>query len=200
MVHIPIHQLSDEKFQEIYQDEQFRNQVACAHKCRDKNFVFKHFKTCLYPVEYIVTPEQIDLAQAELERSRQEKIELYKNKLVLIGMGMNYEERYEDDVCNWRVRAHFINSKSIHCFIEFGTLSNNTALRIDHAIYRYDCPTSERNNYEGLERDTRGFDYKKANLLQIVNRFFDCDFKEVIIDKYTIPSDHISVSPLKLII
>ncbi len=46
-------------------------------------------------------------------------------------------------------------------------------------------------NYKGLERNRSLGDYTKTNLINIVNEYFDCSFKEIIIDKYNLGCDDI---------
>lgn len=112
--------LSDEKFQEIYTNEKFRNEVAFASKNCDKYGNFKYYKTVSYPESWIVTPEQIELAKAERERSKAEKItNLQKGVLVFVGMGISYEARFEGDICNHRIRTTFKNNAGHTYFVEF---------------------------------------------------------------------------------
>lgn len=128
--------LSDAKFQEIYTNEKFRNEVAHACKNCDKYGQFKYYKTASYPKSWIVTPEQIELAKAEKERSKAEKIaNLQKGALVFVGMGMDYESRFDGDICNHRIRTEFKNKVGHRFFIEVGTGRGNN-MRCDHAIDR----------------------------------------------------------------
>ena len=66
--------LTNEKFSEIFTDISFCQQVANAHICADKNGVFKHFKTCSYPIEYIVTDEQKNAAIEEFNKQRENRV------------------------------------------------------------------------------------------------------------------------------
>lgn len=112
--------LSDAKFQEIYTNDKFRNEVAHACKNCDKYGNFKYYKTVSYPESWIVTPEQMELAKAEIQRSKAEKIaNLQKGALVFVGMGMDYEARFEGDICNHRIRTTFKNNEGHTYFVEF---------------------------------------------------------------------------------
>jgi len=189
--------LTDEKFNEIYTVEKFRNQVATAHKCYTAfpNSEFKHYKTCSYPTEYIVTEEQIEIAQKLKQEAKQEAIKNIKDKLVFVAMGSDYEARYDDDICNYRVRTHFINKAGYKCFIEVGTARNPEEMRIDHAIINYESE-NEKNNYNGLERRDSNPKYTLQNLLRLVNTEFNCNFSEIEVDKYNLsPSDFVCKSP-----
>lgn len=187
--------LTDEKFQDIYTDEKFRNQVAFAHRCYTADQQFKHLKTCSYPVDYIVTEEQKNIAETERQRAKNEAKENLGNKLVFVGMGSEYASRYEGDICNYRVRTYFLNKFGIKCFIEVGTGRNPEEMRVDHAMFRVGSD-DEKNNYHGLERRDSYPKYTLENLLNIVNSNFDCNFSEIEIDQHTLsPDEFICVSP-----
>ncbi len=189
------HTLTDEKFQDIYTDEKFRNQVAFAHGCYTADKKFKHLKTCSYPVDYIVTEEQKNTAEIERQRAKNEAKENLGNKLVLVGMGSEYASRYEGDICNYRVRTYFLNKFGTKCFIEVGTGRNPVEMRVDHAIFKVDSD-DKKNNYQGLERRDNYPKYTLENLLNFVNSNFDCNFSEIEIDQHTLsPDEFICVSP-----
>jgi hypothetical protein len=130
-------ELTEENFQKIYSDEKFRNEVAFAHGCysASPNSKFKHFGTCSYPIRYIVSEEQKKLANEELERSKKEAIESVKDCLVFVAMGMDYVSRYEDDVCNHRIRTEILNPDGKKFFIEVGTWGEELT-RFDFVIDR----------------------------------------------------------------
>lgn len=126
-------QLSNERLQDIYTNDQFRNEVASAHTCRSAKGEDLGFKTCSHPINYKVTEEQIKEAKKEQAKAKKEAIENVKNKLVFVAMGSSYEPRYKDDVCNHRIRTSFLNAEGKKYFIEFGRGRENE-IRIDHAI------------------------------------------------------------------
>lgn len=197
--------LTDDKFNEIYSDPEFRNQVAFAHRCYDQYSKFIHLKTCSYPIEYIVTETQIELAKKECDRAKKEALKNQGNKLIFIGMGMNYAPRYEGDVCNHRIRTEFKNKHGHKFFIELGTCGYD-GMRIDHSIDRdlQDQLNDDVNkqskfyNYKGLQRKY-GRDlpkYTKEGVLRLINREFDCCFTEMVVDSYTLsPEDLVCLSP-----
>lgn len=192
-------QLTPEKFAEIYTSEEFRNQVAGAHSCYDSTMHFKHKATCSYPTEYIVTDEQITEAKIEIKRAKEQAIKDSAGKLVFVGMGMTYEPRYEDDVCNHRIRTEFTNAHGHKFFIEVGT-GTSDRMRIDYAIDREngrEVASSEgAYNYKGLEHKRELPKYTKQEVLKLVNEYFDCNFSEIIIDNYNLNTDdYSSISP-----
>lgn len=197
--------LTPAKFVEIYTNEEFRNQVASAHQywSAAPNSKFVHFQTCSYPVTYIVTEAQIEEAAKERERAKKQAIVDYEGKLVFIGMGMTYEPKYDDDVCNHRIRTEFKAPDGNRYFIELGTWTEEK-MRCDHSIHR--TKQDELNddikqqvkfyNFAGLERNTCLPKYTLQNVLKLVNDKFNCKFKEIIIDNYNIGTDDlICVSP-----
>jgi len=196
--------LTPEKFQEIYKDEKFRNAVAYAHACADAQGRHKHFLALMYPIDYIVTSEQITIAQKEVERAKKEALKNLGNKLVFVGMGMTYSPRYEGDVCNHRIRTEFQNPSGRRFFIELGTGKSGTELmRCDHAIDRTrqdelnDHPEhqGEFYNYLGLERN-QWPKYSLSAILKLVNENFECKFTEIEIDNFTLsPDEFICKSP-----
>lgn len=127
--------LTEEKQKEIYTNQKFRNEIAFAHKCCDRFGNFKHFGTCSYPIRYEVTEEQKKEALKERERAKKETIENINNKLVFVGMGCEYEPRYNDDVCNHRIRTEIINPEGKKYFIELGTWGEELT-RFDFVVDR----------------------------------------------------------------
>lgn len=217
-----IEKLTDDKFKEIYTNKEFRNQVAYAHGCYTANNEFKYLKTCSYPAEYIVTEQQSLEALEEIERDKTKLATEYAGKLVFIGMGSEYPARYEDDVCNHRIRTEFMNPNGHLFFIELGT-GQGEKMRCDHSIDRkleneknakrtefydklsqqkygsreYNLMMSQRKehegqpyyNYAGLEKNQCLPKYTLQNVLKLVNEKFECNFKEILIDNYTLGTD-----------
>jgi hypothetical protein len=190
--------LTDEKLQGIYTDKKLRNEVAYAHGCYSAfpNSQFKHFSTCSYPVSYIVTEKQIELAKLEVERSKKETQERYKNSLLFVGMGMTYKT--DTYIGNHRIRTEFINKDGRKFFVEFGTAVNKEYTRCDFAIDG--GVDSDKYNYAGLEKAAKTEHsicrYTPENILKLVNDTFDCKFTEIFIDNYDLSTDDITcVSP-----
>ena len=190
--------LTDEKLQDIYTNKKFRNEVAYAHACYTAypSNQFKYRQTCSYPVRWIVTDEQIALANKELERSKAETKERYQNSLLFVGMGMTYET--DTDIGNHRIRTEFVNKDGRKFFVEFGTAVNKEYTRCDFAIDG--GVDGDKYNYAGLEKAARTEHgicrYTPENILKLVNDTFDCNFTEIFIDNYDLSTDDITcVSP-----
>lgn len=148
-------QLTTDKLKEIYKDEQLRNQVAFAHGSHSADGKLIQKITCSYPITYIVTNEQIQEAETERQRAKKQAIKDNSGKLVFVGMGCDYAARYEDDVCNHRVRTEIINPEGRKFFIEVGAWGDE-AMRIDFVIDR-----DQENEYE--QKQWFYYDQIKAN-------------------------------------
>ena len=174
--------LTDEKFQDIYSDKKFRNEVAFAHKCVDGNLKFSHYATCSYPQEYIVTEEQIELAKAERDRARTQLLEDKKGWLLMDGMGSEIEPQFDGHIPNHRVRGYFLNDKGEKCFLEVATSRDIKLMRVTHS----NCGHDEY--YKNLDRranhDYLRIPYSHKALLEIVNYEFGCSFKNIHVDNY----------------
>ena len=116
--------LSAELFQENKANPVFLRAVKNSHQCADKNGNFLHFKALLYPIEYIVTTEQINEAKTLFNEAKAAFLSGIGNKLIFVGMGSDYEPRFYDDVCNYRIRTEILNPEGKHFFIEFKNLSS----------------------------------------------------------------------------
>jgi len=194
-------ELTAEKFAEIYTDESFRNSVAFAHPCCDSGGRFKYYGTCTYPQRYIVTEQHIAEAKKEYERAKAETYEKHSNDLLFVGVGSTYAERYPDDVCNHRIRTEFKNKDGHHYFIEicrgrddgkyFGgfnityAIDRDLEIRLNSDFHRQ----GEYYHFKGLTSRINNPEYTLTNVLELVNREFDCKFRNIIIDNYNIHPD-----------
>jgi len=190
-------QLTDDKFQDIYKSEKFRNEIAYAHGYAERSGTVLYKMTCSYPVTYThISEEQIKEAKTLIDKIAIEVLKENKEKLLFVGMGMNYEPRYKDDVCNHRIRTEFKNAQGKTYFIEVGT-GKGDSMRIDFSIDRdkqeelndsHDRQ-GEFYNYRGLEYRKDSVKFTLKNVLNLVNREFNCNFKEIVIDYYNISCD-----------
>jgi len=189
--------LTAEDLQGIYTDPKLRNEIAYAHGFCDRDGVQLGLQTCSYPHTFEVTEEQIAEAQREIDRDRAELVKKYtaNNTLVFIGMGMSYEPKYEGDVCNHRIRTVFQNIDGQKCFVEFGTGKDYETTRCDHSILNYG-QENEVNHYGRLERRDSMPKFTLENIMNLVNRTFNCKFTEIVVDQFTLTCEDITcVSP-----
>lgn len=178
--------MDEEKFKEIYTNEELRNEVAFAHGCGNSLGQEEYRKALMYPISYKVTNEQIEIAKRVREKRKEEVLKEHKNNLLFKSMGIDFEPTFKDGVGNHRIRTNFLNSKGVRCFIEVGT-GRGDNLRVDFAICPYiDESSQQKYNYEGLEHSTPGLKYTYKNVLKLVNEYFDCNFKKMVVDGYNI--------------
>lgn len=196
--------------------------IACAHNYQASNNSALQKVANFYPNKYIVTDDQVSEAKRLLKEAKINTLIKHKNDLLFCSMGMGYEARFEDDVCNHRIRTEFLNKNGKRFFVEFGTGLNEN-LRCDHSIdrdleiefeqkrieayanrdklerktdewYKADLIVQKYNqqpfhNYSGLERLTDQIKYTNQNILEIVNKTFDCEFKSIVISDLIHPND-----------
>ena len=190
-----IKKLSERKFKEIYTNEELRNAVAYAHDCLDEDSRFLHKKALMYPVSYTVTEEQIKEANELIQKRKKEVLKENKNNLLFVGMGMEFKPTFKDGVGNYRIRTEFLNKDRVKCFIEVGTgRTPESNLRVDFAIFNYGTKDKRgfdnySYNYKGLENNTPALKYTYENILNLVNKYFNCNFKKMVVDYYNISCD-----------
>ena len=205
-MHEQIKEMTPEIMQGIYTNEKLRNAVAFAHACHSSFATgnqFRYRKALGWPISYKVTDEQIQEAKTEKERAKKELLTRLGNKLVFVGMGMEYDTRYEGDPCNHRIRTEIINSQETCYFIEVGR-GRGDEMRVDHSINRtlqdrMKDGTEHQSifhNWRGLERTCNPPKYTKQNIINLVNNAFECKFTEMVVDYYNLTTeDYKSISP-----
>lgn len=134
----------------IGKDEQTTHAFAYSHQVCTSGGSFLHFGALCKTRRYAATIEQKEYATAEYERMKADKLARLGNKLVFVGMGMDYTARYEDDVCNHRIRTEIVNPNGRHFFIEVGGSSNGEMMHFDHVI-----DEDQRTEYENKQEHYR---------------------------------------------
>ncbi len=178
--------LTDEKFQEIYTNQELRNAVAGAHKCCDEFHNFKHFQAMAKHANYIVTEEQINLAKKETEKAKQIVLDENKNKLLFSGMGSGNLEIEDKKVANYRFRTVFKNRIGSTYFIEFVWHEKKQQFYTDHLhCIAGSFPSEHVKLYNDNYRPPMHYvgPTEKA-VLEFINETFDCNFNEVVIDEF----------------
>lgn len=214
-------------------NERLTREVNYSHGVCDAQSHHLHYCTMYGGNRYKTTQEQKDKAAKLYALNVQKAVKNVGNKLVFVGMGMDYKARYEDDVCNHRIRTEIINPEGRKFFIEVGTWGNER-MRIDHVIDRdlqihyekkqiefrdqinsnggfsklshssplyVDYKKFQKQPYHWYKREVwqdLRTKYTKQNVIDLVNKLFDCNFTEVEIDYNHLTTDiYSSVSPKK---
>lgn len=196
-------------FDRIYTDKKLRNEIAFAHQYTDRHG--KVLGLCTTS-GYKVDEEQRDAANVERIRDKSELVKMYteENVLVFIGMGMDREPIFPDDVANFRVRSQFQAMDGNIYFLEVSAYRETGGFIVNHAIditLQNKLQDSGRYqhlfyNYKDLESDvkkTGELPYTRETLRQFVNLHFNCAFTRIEIDSYTLSTeDMICISPSKI--
>lgn len=224
----PVHLLN-----ELGTNERLTKEVFFSHRVCDSYSNFLHYCTMYKGERYITTQEQKDKASKLYALNVKKALDNVGNKLVFVGMGMNYTKRYEDDICNHRIRTEVINPEGRKFFIEVGTWGDER-MRIDFVIDRdlennysskvekirdeiqkkggyqkisfsdplyIDLKKYQEQPYYQYKRDyykDLNIKYTNKNVIELVNKLFDCNFTEMQIDYNHLTTDkYSSVSPKK---
>lgn len=113
----------------------FTREVNFSHSVCNAQSVHQFYCTMYGGKRYKTTQEQKEQAEKLYQINKQKAINSVGNKLVFVGMGCEYSARYEDDVCNHRIRTEIVNPEGKRFFIEVGTWGNELT-RIDHVVNR----------------------------------------------------------------
>lgn len=116
-------------------NERLTREVNYSHGCSNSLGHHLHFCTMYDGKRYKTSLEQKEQAKILYDLNVKKAIKNTKNKLVFVGMGMEYKERYDNDVCNHRIRTEITNPEGRKFFIEVGTWGNER-MRIDFVIDR----------------------------------------------------------------
>jgi len=206
-------------------------EMSFAHSCCNAQSVHQFYCTMYGGKRYKTTLEQKEQDQKLYAINKQRAINEVGNKLVFVGMGCEYSARYEDDVCNHRIRTEIVNPQGKRFFIEVGTWGNEL-MRIDHVVDRDQEDEYNNKLTETMQKiDAAGGFYKvgkghrlyteldkyrsqpyywykkddwfslrtkytKENVLKLVNKLFDCNFTDVVVDyNHLTTDDYASISP-----
>ena len=137
-------------------NERLTREVNFSHSVCNAQSVHQYYCTMYGGKRYKTTLEQKEQAAKLYEANKQRAISNVGNKLVFVGMGCEYSARYEDDVCNHRIRTEIVNSEGKRFFIEVGTWGNEL-MRIDHVVNRdQEDEYSEKVSFYRREIEAKG--------------------------------------------
>jgi len=147
-----------ELFSQLGANEKFTREVNYSHGVSDKYSKHLFYCTMYGGKRYKTTAEQKEQAQELYEINKQKAIDNVGNKLVFVGMGCEYTARYNDDVCNHRIRTEILNPQGRRFFIEVGTWGAEL-MRIDHVVDRdqEDEYNEKASEYRQKIEDAGGF-------------------------------------------
>lgn len=187
-------ELTKEEFNELINVDKFIHAMRFPVACLDSNHKFKHYRTCTYPIEYIITPEQIAQATDKYYQRHDDIIDNIKvGDLVFKGMGCDYPARFDGDVCNHRIRCYFKNNDDITYFIEilkcgehFEKKGYGFSFNFNHVVKE----DGEHSYYENvLTRDAIQLPFTKDNVLKVINEKFNASYTNMRVENYFITAD-----------
>jgi hypothetical protein len=179
-------EMTEEKFNEIYTNEEFRNDVAYAHCCSYQG-QDEFYGTCSYPLKWVVTPERKEIALKEIERKKGIVLKDNINKLFFEGAGCVAIDKVEN--CRIRTRLKNNNGELIYLEIIGSTPHEYTPdhLKAYSAIGHIDfCHLSADREEKCIKPGNIHFEYTKENILKWVNDNLNCSFTEIVIDNNNI--------------
>jgi len=192
--------LSIEEYNKYKGDDKFIHEVCFAHGVEGWEPYNKAH--CFYTIgtDFKVSPEIQQKAKEDYNKRKEEIVKSIKNKLVFVGMGMDFKPSIDGGIDNHRIRTYIKNKEGVLCFVEFGTARNNNFLRCDHALINTKKNTSEwvsfreRDNTEKRINELESIKgdynpYTKEEVLKLVNKYFNCDFKEMEIYSYCLNTE-----------
>lgn len=192
--------LTDEMFRELIKEDYWIDRIATPVKCYDKNRNFLHHHTVTYPIEYIVTEQQMQVAKELAEQRKQELIKGVKpGELVFISMGCDYPSEMPDAVGSHSIRCRFTDGKGRTLFIKLCRAARTEDFYVDAVddiqleeqyrqdfweVVEYNKKTLNRSDYKPLPSQyyRLHFDYNKCiqgtwpAIVEFINRHFDCNY------------------------
>ena len=202
--------IPDEVMGKICSDFRIRNVIAYAETVEDHRGNHLEFVAVIYPNRYSVTTEQILAAQTQLENDKKAAIARLEGSGILLVVGLG-SHRITDlyGIDNYRVRAQW-KDRNGNLFLLEVAQTNELKMFCTHSIdltLEKLADEAEREggaricqskfyNCKKLESQAALGEYTKARLLSIINEKFDCHFKGIEIDSYTLRiEDYENVSP-----
>ena len=200
-------ELTNELFNKYKSDDKFIHNVVFAHDCMDSEGNLDYIKAM---TKYTIAEEDFKVNKVFIEKAkkvyncRKKEIlkSITKNKLVFVGMGMDFKPKNDKYIGNHRIRTYFKNNGGVLCFVEFGTTTNKDFLRCDHGLMNTKKSYDERDSLTEREQTEKRIKienikgdyikYTKENILKLVNESFNCSFKDVEVYSYFINTEDYS--------
>lgn len=168
----------------------FLKSCAYAHACHDSNYNFKNWCAFYDGRRFKLTTEQKRLSLLYFTEKR-EKAYLLTRQDILIFIPMGMTDDSINDIQNHRIRSHFISNDGVTFFVELSYVDG--LFTCDHALIYYETPHETRLS---CEHKTIPKKFTLRNVLNFVNKTFNCDFKHIRIDDIFLSCDRVlSISP-----
>ena len=194
--------LDQSTFETLIKEDYWIKEITCATRGVDKNGNHLYWRTVSYPIEYYVTPEQIETAKKEYQRRRREELDnLQPGEIAFVAMGMDFYdgEKIENSPNNHRIRCYFYNKYGHKYFIELTSTMDCKSYYVDFSV---DADLEEKREKEhsfiqdyynacGLARSARIPTTWDA-IINLINKNYKCNYTTGKLFKYFIsPDDYI---------
>lgn len=187
--------LNNTTFENLIKEDYWIHCIAQPVTCLDQYGKFEYYRSCSYPIEYIVTPEQIERAKTEYNRRRREELEsLQPGILAFVPMGMDFDVKLDNSPNNHRIRCNFYNSKGHKYLIELTATMDKKQYSVNFSV---DVDLEEQRKGTFIQ-DYYGACGLTCNvkipatwpaILQLVNRAYKCNYTTGKLFKYFINPD-----------
>jgi len=130
---------------ELGTNKKLTRAAAYAHGCCDAQGRHLHYCVMYAGQRYKIDAQTKEAANELHLQNVAQAAQNVGNKLVFVGMGCDYEPRYDGDPGNHRIRTFVTNPEGRKFFIEVGRSSRGEGMRIDFII-----DIDEENKFEAL--------------------------------------------------
>ena len=130
---------------ELGQNKELTRAAAYAHGCCSAQGHHLHYCVMYAGKRYKIDAQIKETAKELNLKNVAEAVQNVGNKLVFVGMGCDYEPRYEGDPANHRIRTFITNPKGRKFFIEVGRSPRCEKMHIDFVI-----DIDQQNEFEAL--------------------------------------------------
>lgn len=188
--------MTDEMFQQFINDDKWISDIAHPVRCCDRLGNLMNYRTCTYPLEYIITEEQIAIAKERYAKRHDEVLaSIRKGELVFCAMGSNYAPRFDRDVCNHRMRCYLKSTDGRMWFVELCRTAEHWEKQGYGFYYDYAYEVIDgEEHYEispvftavqGSSFDGRiNKPYAWENVLAEINHRFGCSYTSARLERY----------------
>lgn len=216
--------LTDKKLLELLKDDSMVTALAYPCAVHDKYGRFAFLRTVTYPIEYIITDDQVATAKAvHAQRKKTILGNIVPGMLVFGAMGGNFQTEKPDQIGNWRIRSNFVADDGKRYMIEFSPAVTRTGFRVSAAIdyeaeqeyYRLEREVAEWNsthlpanqhkpwppqtcyNPFGVKDTFVDKDFTFTNVLEFVNERFGCSYTSCSLIRHIVGYEEFTCEPAR---
>lgn len=199
--------LTKELFKKLAKEDKWISAMADPTSCYDSNHMFTHYKTCSYPIEYIITEDLIEKAKDLFKIRHKEIIDsIGCGVLAFRAQGGDFKSELKGGIGNYRICCYFKNnigqkffielcSKAGHDYKFYVSYSIDEDLRTkrekelheayekrekEHGFYSI-VDKQDYYNCKHIEHETFDIPFTFDNVVKFINELFGCSYKKGIL-------------------